>query len=125
MVEEPIRVLLLEVPQLLRGILEHAIQQQSDCELVSGARRDFESGPERIEPPDVVILGITVAEDTMLVPALLARWPGAQVMTVMQRGDEAAVYELRPRRRVLEQVSPEEILASLRVLHRSRELPQE
>jgi hypothetical protein len=72
-----------------------------------------------------VILGVTAAEDTTLVPALFARWPWAQVMTVMQAGDEATVYELRPRRRVMGQMSPDEIVAALRAaVHRSRELPR-
>ena len=123
--KEPMRVLLLEVPQLLRGILEHTIEQQSDCELLKGARHDSGLGAKRTESPDVVILGVTAAEDTTLVPALFARWPWAQVMTVMQAGDEATVYELRPRRRVMGQMSPDEIVAALRAaVHRSRELPR-
>jgi hypothetical protein len=42
---EPMRILLLEVPQLHRGILEHSIQQQNDCELLKGLSRDFRLGP--------------------------------------------------------------------------------
>jgi hypothetical protein len=117
--------LLLEVPQLLRGILEHATQRQSGCQLLNGLKRDFELGAERTEAPDVVILGLTAAEDSALVPAVFARWPSAQVMTVMQTGGEATVYELRPRRRVMDQVSPDEMLAALcAAVHRSRELPR-
>jgi DNA-binding NarL/FixJ family response regulator len=120
------RVLLLEVPQLLRGILEHAIRQRSDCELLKSAGRDFELGTERTVLPDAVILGLSAADDSTLVPGLFARWPSAQVMTVMQAGDSAAVYEMRPRRRLLGQVSPTELLDALRdAVRRHRDLTQQ
>ncbi len=111
---EPVRVLLLEVPQLLRRILEDAIRTRSDCRLVTGAAQGLESGTEPGASPDVVILGLTAADDTTLVPALFARWPSAQVMTVTQAGDEAAVWELRPRRRALGQMSAEDMMNELR-----------
>lgn len=125
-VEKPVRVLLLELPQLLREILEHAIRLQSDCELLKGTRGGFQMLTEQTLPPDIVILGLTAAEDATLVPALFARWPEAQVMTVMQAGDDAAVYELRPRCRALGQRSPAEIVETLRdAVHRTREHLQE
>jgi hypothetical protein len=114
--KEPIHILLLEVPQLLRGILEHAIQQQSDCKLLKGEDRDFKVRAEGAAPPDVVILGLTAAEDCSLVPALFARWPWARVMTVMSTGAGATVYELKPQRRLLGQMSPEDIVAVLRAV---------
>jgi DNA-binding NarL/FixJ family response regulator len=121
-----VRVLLLEVPQLLRGILEHAIRDQSECQLLKDTRPAFEMLTEQTVPPDIVILGLTAAEDVTLVPTLFARWPAAQVMTVMQAGEDAAVYELRPRRRALGQMSPDEVVETLRdAVYRRRELPQE
>jgi hypothetical protein len=114
------------MPQLLRDILEHAIQLQSDFELLKDTRRVLQMLTEHMVPPDVVILGLTVAEDATLVPAVLARWPAAHVMTVTQAGDDATVYELRPHRRPLRQMSPAEIVDSLRdAVHRSREFVQE
>jgi hypothetical protein len=65
-------------------------------------------------PPDVVILGLTAEEDATLVPALFARWPRARVMTVMQQGDAASLYELQPNRLVLGEMSPSEIVQMLR-----------
>jgi hypothetical protein len=99
-----VHVLLLEIPRLLRGILEHAIRTDADCELVQEPR----------DTPDVVILGLTDENDTTLLPALFARWPRAQVMTLRSAGDDAAVYELRLDRRTLAGVSPTEILQVLR-----------
>jgi DNA-binding NarL/FixJ family response regulator len=101
------------MPQLLRGILEHAVREQKDCELVRDTRRGFARVLEPAVAPDIVILGLTAAEDASLVPALFARWPQAQVMTVMQAGDDAVVYELMPRRQAVGQLSPDEIVGTL------------
>jgi len=123
---ETVRVLLLELPLLLRGILEHAIQLRSDCELLRVTNGPLQQMTEQTIAPDVVIMGLTATEDATLVLALLARWPGTHVMTVMSQGSDAVVYELKPHRRALGQMSPTEIVDALReAVHRNRELPQE
>jgi DNA-binding NarL/FixJ family response regulator len=108
---ERVRVLLLEVPRLLRDILEQAMQGSPECEVM----KDLDTGAAGSEglPPDVVILGLTGDEDTTLVPTLFARWPRARIMTVGQ-GDAATLYELRPNRRVLGQISASEMAETLR-----------
>jgi len=114
------------MPQLLRGMLEEAVQTHDDCLLLKHSGRVFAALTERMSTPDIVVLGIAAAEDATLVPALFARWPRAQVMTVMQTGDDAAAYELRPRRIALGQMSPAEIVDKLLELaYRGRELSQE
>jgi hypothetical protein len=114
----PARVLLLEVPKLLRDILQLATRHEDDFEL--------ETQVEPVLSPDVVILGITAAEDVTLVPALFARWPCAQVLTVTHAGDDVVAYELSPRRQALGEMSPPEIFAKLRdVVRRKRELTGE
>jgi hypothetical protein len=108
-----VHVLLLEIPKLLRGILEHAIGTQPDCQVM----KDERPAPEHAGPqprPDVVILGITDADDETLLPGLFARWPHAHVMTLMRAGADAAVYQLRLDRRTLAGVSPDQIMQVLR-----------
>ena len=71
------------------------------------------------------LMGLTATEDATLVPALFARWPGTQIVTVMAAGTDAVVYELKPQQRPLGQMSPTEIVDAVRVaVHRSRELAQ-
>jgi DNA-binding NarL/FixJ family response regulator len=110
----PMRVLLLEVPMLLRGILEHAIQQEPDYELIVDGTTALPTGSEQPTPPDVVIVGLTAVEDMPLLSALFARWPGAHVLTIMQTDGEAAVYKLTSQRQILGDMSPLEILSRLR-----------
>jgi len=108
---ERVRVLLLEVPRLLRDILEQAMHDAPECEVM----KDLDTGAIGSDqrPPDVVILGLTGDEDTTLVPTIFARWPRARIMTVGQ-GDAATLYELRPNRRVLGQITANEMTETLR-----------
>ena len=111
---ELVRILLLEVPQLLRGIIEHAIQFHSGCELMTDTRQTMEIFKDQGAAPDIVVLGLREAEDAKLVPALFRCWPAAQVMTVPQTGDEATVYELQLHAQTLPDPSLGEIVERLR-----------
>lgn len=107
-------VLLLQLPKLLRGILEHAIRTEMGCEVLKGDAPPpgLQAGAQL--PPDLVILGISDADDTVLLPALFARWPRTQVMTLMRADGDATLYRLQLDRRSLAAVSPDEILQVLR-----------
>jgi hypothetical protein len=125
-VNRPVRVLLLEMSQTLRDILEHAIRAHPEFELWRESTVVFGSRTSHGGDPDVVIFGATVPEDASRVTALCARWPGAQVVSVMPTNGDAAVYELRPHRTGLGQLSAAELVQALRetVRHR-REVMQQ
>jgi DNA-binding NarL/FixJ family response regulator len=113
-VTEPVRVLLLELPPLLRGILEQAMDVHTGCEMVKDSRTVFQMLTEQPASADIVILGLSEAQDATLVPAVFAQWPRAQVMTITQAGNDAAAYELQPLRRALGDMSPTDIVDILR-----------
>jgi hypothetical protein len=107
-------------------MFEEAVRTRRDCTLLTHSGRVYGALTEQMTEPDIVVLSVTSAEDATLVPALFAQWPRAQVMTVKQSGDDAAAYELAPRRIALGQLSPAEIVDKLRELvYRSRDLTQE
>ena len=108
--KDPIRVLLLEMPHLLRDIFEHAIERREDCALLKDVGRATDAFNGRTAQPDVVILGLRTADDSTLVPGLHARWPHSQIMTVMEAGDGVAVYEARPRPCALHHMPPDGIV---------------
>ncbi len=119
-------MLLMEMPQLLRGILEHAIRVHVGCEVLTAVPLAPRMMTANTPAPDIVIVGLTAAEDATLVPALLGRWPGAQVMTVMATGEDATLYELQPRFKALGHMSPASMVETLveavqRQRHASRE----
>jgi hypothetical protein len=100
------------MPQLLRDILAQVIQGYDGCIVLKG-KKALQSPSGQTISPDVVILGLTAAEDAMLVPALLARWPDAHVMTLMLADEDVAAYALTPECRALGRLSPSEIVDSL------------
>jgi hypothetical protein len=125
-VKKLVRVMLLEVPQLLRGILEHAIQLQSGCELMKGTRQIVQTLKNRSAAPDIVILGLSAEEDAELVPALFGCWPATQVMTVSHTGEEATMYELQLHVQTLPDPSLDEIVERIRrAVEESRTAVQE
>jgi hypothetical protein len=64
-------------------------------------------------PPDVVVVGLATGSDLPIVSALFARWPQAQVMTVLASGEGGVVYEMRPHERMLGEMSPAGIVETL------------
>src|SRR5688500_1477641 len=100
-----IRVLLSQMPNILRDILEHAVARQVDFELVRDAPdTTLRSISGHDTSPDVVI--IASADGVPASMAMLARWPAARIMIVTPVEGEAALYELRPHITTLGHVSP-------------------
>lgn len=97
------RVLLSRMPQILRNILEHAVLRRPDLELIHDG-----SAAE----PNVVIVGAS-ADDERTAGALLARWPGAQIVSVTLADGDATLYELALSRIELGRLSPAELLRVL------------
>jgi hypothetical protein len=108
-----IRVLLSEMPQILRDILEHAIRDQPDLKLMGYWRAASRFSSDRGVAPDVVITGMS-SDDPRMPSTLLARWPGARIMCVTPTEGEAVLYELKPHMTALGRLSPEELIQAIR-----------
>jgi DNA-binding NarL/FixJ family response regulator len=116
-------MLLLHMPPLLRELFEHAVERRHDCALLKESRSTLDMLRGSAERPDVVVVGLSTADDAAVVPALFARWPNAQIMTVTVSGHGGMVYELKPNRRVLDEMSPAEIVETLHAtIRHEREL---
>ena len=115
-----VRVLLLEVPRLVRDVLTHAIEAEPEMELVSERRSDPTlAGDTRA--PDVVIVGTRRRDDLQRVEAILWRWPHSQVLTVTMDGHQASLYQLEPQQTELGELSPGELVNVIRGTVRSRD----
>jgi hypothetical protein len=86
-VSRSIRVMLREMPQMLRDILEHALTGEADMELTAGDQQ---------AAPDVVLLGTRAPEEHYSAAALLTVWPHARILAVETKGGRTSMYELRP-----------------------------
>jgi DNA-binding NarL/FixJ family response regulator len=112
-VKARIRVAFVNVPPLLRQILEHAISRQPEFEILL---EDVTAGPvtAAAPPPDAVILA---AEDTNAAGharMLLDRWPDAAILVFTRGGRRAALYRQRHRRLDLGQISALEAARAIR-----------
>jgi succinylglutamate desuccinylase len=104
------RVLLSRMPQILRDILEHAILQQPDLQLLAEGWLCHPGG----SAPDVVVVAAGSHGVSRAPLALLRRWPGARVIVVAPTEGEVALYELKPHVTELGPVSASEIVQAIR-----------
>ena len=108
---ETSRIVLVEMPRILREIIEQAVADEPDMEIVEG-----DAGPllEAVEASkaDFVIAGADY--DLGEVARVLAERPRLRVLAVSGVGREAFLYELRPTRTPLGEVSPRTIVDAIR-----------
>lgn len=104
------RILLLELPKLLRDILERAIRLREGLEVMRDTRPMFQTLRESGPVPDVVVLGLTAEDDAPLVPVVMSRWPLARVITVSDGGTSIEIAHLDPHGRKLLEPTPDAIV---------------
>ena len=98
-----VRLLLREVPLMLRSIIVDALFNQPDVELLDG---DVSRPPLAADDVDVVLVGATDPHDFEKASSLLAEWPKSRILFVASSGRDAVMYELYPRKLALGDVSP-------------------
>ena len=117
-----IRVLIHDVPAMLRDILEQAISTQSDMEVV------FEPAPPEHAPadqqrwPDVVVDASGV-DPGAGARALLFRWPSTHALMIAAHGRKVLQYELQPRGVDLGEMSPNQLVQAIRSAARPERKP--
>jgi DNA-binding NarL/FixJ family response regulator len=110
---EQTRVILVEMPRMLREIVREVVANEPDLEVVDEADRDAALAAIRASGACVVI---TQREE----PACesIGRWldtrPQVRVLALSSDGRDGAVYELRPEKRLLGEISPPTLLAAIR-----------
>ena len=109
-----VRVLLSQMPQILRDIFEHEILHHPDLELVEEATHGLQVSGCWGRPPDVVVMGTGASDHSSVARVLLAQWPRAQIMFVTPTEGEAALCELRMHTTAIGCVSPAELVQTIR-----------
>src|SRR5713226_3661685 len=100
---KPVRLLLVEVPLMLRSIIVDALFNQPEVELLDG---DVSRSPLAADDVDVVLVGAADPHDFEKASSLLAEWPKSRILVVASSGRDAVMYELHPRKLALGDVSP-------------------
>ena len=112
---QPIRVVTAELPRILNDIIGSVFESAGDIRLIGQAA----SHSELLElacrlRPDVVIVGMEESGPPAFGWDLYINDPLLRVMGVMGEGRQTFVYELRPHRTVLGELSPQELIAAVR-----------
>jgi hypothetical protein len=111
---ECIRIVLIDMPPLLRDIVRDAVSRQPDLDLVAEHDAGGLSEWVAIDEPDFVIVGTAAASET--VRSVVGAGCGIRALEVRSDGKESVLYELRPHRVPLGEISPETLVRTIRTL---------
>ena len=107
-----IRVALVSLRPKLRDILTDVVAREQDMEVIhSKMGSDAELAAAR---PNVLVCEIGNPLDGGLPARLLRAVPRSRVLMIADTGDRAALYELRPTRKVLQDVSIKQVIDAIR-----------
>ena len=107
-----IRVALISMKPKLRDILSDAVAREQDMKLIQcQVGRDTEIARAR---PDVLVCEIDDPVDVDVPTRLRRAVPRARVLMTAETGERAALYELRPTRKVLLNVSMNQVIDAIR-----------
>jgi DNA-binding NarL/FixJ family response regulator len=115
-----IRVVIADVPRVLRDIISTMLAQEPDIEMLQDVTTL--SGlvePAATEPADVVVVGLRNAALPDVVAELFERRPTVRVLGIAGDGRHAYLHELRPHRTALGELSPEQLVRVIRDAGRS------
>jgi DNA-binding NarL/FixJ family response regulator len=110
-----IRIVLAELPRMLRDIVRAAVEVQDDMRIVSEA-----GGSEATRvlaargDVDVVITGLADGELPSAYASLLYDRPDLKVLALTGDARQIALFELRPHRIDLGDVSPDGLVSAIR-----------
>jgi DNA-binding NarL/FixJ family response regulator len=110
-----IRVMIADVPRVLRDIIHTTLAEQADMEVVSDMTT-VESLLEASasEPADVVVVGLRDAALPEVAVELFERRPTVRILGIAGDGRRAYLHELRPARTALGELSPEQLVQVIR-----------
>src|SRR5262249_40149667 len=112
---EPIRILLADLPPLLREKLKQAIANQPDMQVVGDVTSSFElllaTGETQA---DVVIIGLEESKLPGVCSHLLSEYPDVKIRGVDAGTSTAFLYEVRTRLVRLVEVSAEVFISAVR-----------
>ena len=117
--KETIRVALIDLPRLMREIVEREFAQLQDFEMVAADTSMGWREVAMLRGPDVIILGAGTGSERST-SSMLDLWPHAEVLVVSGGGRDATFVHLEPRRTELGHLDAHEIVTAIRAKFTSR-----
>jgi DNA-binding NarL/FixJ family response regulator len=111
---EQTRIVLVDMPPLLREIVRETASREPDLDVVREheAGVDLQAAVEQ-DDPDFLIVGSAAAPEGA-VASLVAGGRRLRALEVRSDGRESVLYELRPHRVLLGEISPATLLQTIR-----------
>jgi DNA-binding NarL/FixJ family response regulator len=110
-----LRILVVGMPRLVREMIERTIKAQPDMEVLVDARAVEDIGADGASAPDFVVCGLDFPWLPDQYRTLLEEQPHAKVLGIDAAGGHAYLYELRPQRVAIGEVSPDDIVEAIRL----------
>jgi DNA-binding NarL/FixJ family response regulator len=118
-----IRVLIHDAPTMLRDILEQAISNQPDMEVILEPVSPEHAPDDQQASPDVVVVDVSDSDPGKGARALLFRWPSSHALMIAAHGHKVLKYELQPRGVDLGEMSPDQLVQAIRSAARPERKP--
>jgi DNA-binding NarL/FixJ family response regulator len=107
------RIVLVELQPMLREIVRDSVTRQADLEIVGDYGKTDEF-LEAVKGVDVAIIGARQPDDSTLAREVLQASPSTRVLLIAMNGGSAVLWELRPYKVRLDDVSPESLIRAIR-----------
>jgi DNA-binding NarL/FixJ family response regulator len=120
---ERIQILLVDMPLMLREMIEQAVAAQPDMNVVAAvAAASALVSAARETKPEFVIFGLEDGEDDFPADCLevLEEHPRTKALGIRAAAGLAYLYELRPERTAIGEVSPDDIVTTIRTVARQQ-----
>ena len=108
------RILLVELPRLLSGVLREITRQHAGLEIVGETASSTLLDAITAMTPNVVVIGTIARERAPPIESLRALHPALRVITLDQDGRGATVHQPKAAARTVTEVSPSTLLEMLR-----------
>jgi hypothetical protein len=108
-----IRIYLLGMPRMLRSLVRDILEREVDMEIV-GETATSEPAEILATDPNMVIVGMESADLPPAGTSLLSDLSKVRVLGLSPQGRSGYLYELRPRRQPVGEVSPQSLVKVIR-----------
>lgn len=110
-----IRVVLAEIPPMLSDIVRETVANETDMAVVAEfGERSALLAALATNGGDVVIFGTSDPDESAVPCNLLGASPRVKVLMLEIKGLRAVIYELRPHKKSLGDVSPQRLVQAIR-----------
>jgi DNA-binding NarL/FixJ family response regulator len=110
-----IRILLVEMPRMLRDVIAAILGVEQDvCVVAEGVTTEAIAEHVERERPDVVVLCEESGSPPAICEELLSRFPRLAVVSLEDLGQRASIYMIRPMRIRLAEISRTQLVSAIR-----------